>query len=1015
MCRNGNGAQLNIQERNLSDFAFDLQEDHVNAPDQQQEGQLQNDQLNIPQVSPLQQHMEGLKKDQVLLKQAHEEYSYDVIGQVSRYIHPRVSQENRWNKDEVRTITPTFDYMAKAYSMTGFKLADSMEKKYKMLKAAEGRKKLQDKYSQKIEDAAAHPVQEHRQATFSMKEAMKLSDEQLVNNYGVDYLGPGREYIDIRYSLMKNPFYSIMPVDELKKIPRRELLKKLDKEYSLNDKKRGTIIALYEDLIKLQILEKQEGAAARRNPQNAPASISQKERKDNVSHTIKIKKEIRGYSHLTDEEKTKRQVAVDSVMDSNVIAFWSDKDEADKAGVTDEQKEGVRAILAWMYRNCGVGKAGSQEAFVYKLTQAKPKQQLFMLYLIENGMTASPDAEFFDTALKNYIPDPKAKAFKKKPDWTAISQALDFVSNCEEFNEFLESEKEETEQRKNLQTYSRQEAGGEDMSLEKDAALIRMADAMLRKLVAMYNAAGLAPDMPSDLISDPVLKQHVANTVREFEEVSNRLQELHLNIQAVQDAGADPLQTDKSPDYKNKGMNPSTLKKADEKSKYVKAGVDVPKNIFSIMGDDASIITKNLPYAVATGGLSVLFGVAGALFKTIELIKLDTNGLSGVEAVSKRMNLSGGALKGGADFIKGIADITRQTEHFDPSKYKTFTDLIATGPGGLKFAAGTISVVAGGLQTISGSIDLRQASNSQKHLNKAKEHLNNKTEQDIRQSRNEQKDLKDLKERLRMYTEEETMLAGLTEEQIKKLPEAQRNQIENRKIKIQEQKRQIEEQKRQLEIQINQAKKKEIQRKEIRSLIKHRENMTENKKNSAMVNMTGGILTMAGGALTMTGLLAPLGGILSIAGSAISIGLGIIHARWARNKAVRDAVDDGLKLTTAVKKVMNYFNIRNLSLEQFEQLEDRVRQEALAELNYSGYKVCYLDMCKKSASLLYNKVMIKPAERGMQGYTNTEEYKMYYETLKSIGFEQIKRAERPFQTNNPTAEQIYNTLTKGVA
>jgi len=1009
MCRNGNGAQLNIQERNLEDFAFDLQEDHVNAPDQQQEGQLQNGQLNIPQVSPLQQHMEGLKKDQVLLKQAHEEYSYDVIGQVSRYIHPRVSQENRWNKDEVRTITPTFDYMAKAYSMTGFKLADSMEKKYKMLKAAEDRKKLQDKYSQKMAEAAAHPVQEER--TVSLKDAVKMSDEKLVKNYGVKYLGPGREYIELRYSLMKNPFYSIMPVDELKKTPRRELLKKLDKEYSLNDKKRGTIIALYEDLIKLQIPEKQEGAAARRNPQNAPDGISQKERKDNVSHTIKIKKEIRGYSHLTDEEKNERQVAVDSVMDSNVIAFWSDKDEADKAGVTDYQKEGVRAILAWMYRNCGVGKAGSQEPFVYKLTQAKPKQLLFMLYLIENGMTASPDAECFDTALRNYIPDPKAKAFKK-PNWTAISQALDFVENCEEFNEFLESEKEETEQRKNLQTYSRREAEGEDMSLEKDTALIRMADAMLRKLVAMYNAAGLAPDMPSELIADPVLKQHVANTVREFESVLNKLQELGTNIQIRQNAGADPLQTEKSSEYENKKLGTSKIKIADEGNKYAKTAADVPKNIFSIMGSDAKDITKNLQYAVSTGGLSILFGAAGAIFKIIELIKLDTNGLQGVEVVSKKLNLSGGALKGGADLIKGVADITKQTEKFDPSKYKTFTDLISTKPGGLQFAAGTISVVAGGLQTISGTIDLKQASDSQKHLNKAKEHLKTKTTLDVQQHRQAQKDLKDLKDKLEAYKNEEAMLTGL---QMNKLKDDQRKQIENRKIKIKEQKRQIEEQKRQLEIQLNQAKKKELQRKEMKSLIKHRENVTENKKNSAMVDMAGGILTMAGGALTMTGLLAPLGGILSIAGSAISIGLGIIHARWARNKAIRDAVDDGLKLTTAVKKVIKHFGIRNLSMDQFDQLEDRVRQEALAELNYSGYKVCYLDMCKKSASLLYNKVMIKPTERGMQEYTNTEEYKMYYETLKSIGFKQIKRAERPFQTNNPTAEQIYNTLAKGVA
>jgi hypothetical protein len=359
---------------------------------------------------------------------------------------------------------------------------------------------------------------------------------------------------------------------------------------------------------------------------------------------------------------------------------------------------------------------------------------------------------------------------------------------------------------------------------------------------------------------------------------------------------------------------------------------------------------------VAAGGLSAVFALYDILTKIPELARFfnNTGNLSGIEAASKGMNLTGGVLKSGADLVKGAGDIYQQAVNFDPGKYAYFTDKLSTAPGAMQFGAGMMAVIGGGLQTVSAKLDMKKAANSQQHLDQAKMHLRKKKAEDKR----------------------ENMLQDLTDDQ----------------------KRQ-----------------KMLQRKEMEALIKHREKVTENTKSSATVNMIGGIITMAGGVLTMTGLLAPLGGILSIAGSAINIFWGTISARTERNESIRDAVDDGLKLREAVHEVIKHFKIKNVNAELFLRLKDQVRQEALAELHYATYKTFYMDMCRKSASLLYNSVLVKPSVPGNAGYTKTNEYKMYYETLMSLGFKEIKRSTVSFVNNFPTAEMIYNKLSQGVA
>ena len=991
MCRNGNiikQKQQNLQQNIQQNLQQNIQQGQVQT-DLSFEGgmviydnemqQVLNPQVVNPQMAgqqtPLQKHITELKSDQRILLQAHEMYSpYNIHDEYEKYINPRVSFKGELPDIRINNIKESnLNNLTEAYGRTGFELTDSVEKRTKMLKQCRERKVIQQRFAQKLENAA--PVEEYRNLT--LKEAMKLSDKKLVDNYGTDYSGAGKEYIDIRYNLMKNPLYSLLPVDELKKKSRYELLNKLNKEYSRGDAEtsRKDVIALYTDLIKLQILEKKESKVERKNPKNPPVNITAKEIKDNRSTLVNVTSAVHRYNHLTSNEKTDRWNAASRVLESGAFKFWDDKTDADMDGVSPAQQEGARMVLAWMYRNCGVGKSGSKEPFVYSLTQAKPKQLLFILYLVENGLTTSPNAECFDDALKNYIPDPKSKAFKGKPDWTAIGQAAGFVDKCEEFNEYLNCQNEEYSIKQDLKKYKKLEAEGEHHPRERWEAKAKLAVVLTNKLVAMYNAAGLAVDMPAALIADETLKQHIWETATAINDVLSDLKD-DLNNPDYQDAaqeariermlsegyygeegeGGAPVQGKKSAKLDNKDTEVPGKTLVQETAKYVKAGADLPQTVIKSFGKTTENITKALPYAVATNGLGSVFALITLVFKSNDLYKLlksiakGTNTLSFAETASKTLDLSGTTIKGGADLVKSGVEIYKNANNLNGKEFANLADKLSSTPEAIQFGTGVISILAGGLQTTSAVIDLKEVSYSRKHLNKAQQHLDNKTREDDQQN-----------------------------------------------------------------LTVGQMKQKELQRKELQLLLKHRQEMTTNTRNSALVNMTGGILTMAGGALSVTGILAPLGGILGIAGSAISIGLGIVHARAARRKSIKDAVDEGLRLTDAIREVRRYFNIKKITTSEYEVLEDQVRQEALAELHYVDYKVCYVDMCRKSASLLYNKVLEKPSEPGNEGYTDTEEYKMYYETLASLGFKEIKRAEYPFQRNIPTAVQIYDKLAKGVS
>ena len=196
--------------------------------------------------------------------------------------------------------------------------------------------------------------------------------------------------------------------------------------------------------------------------------------------------------------------------------------------------------------------------------------------------------------------------------------------------------------------------------------------------------------------------------------------------------------------------------------------------------------------------------------------------------------------------------------------------------------------------------------------------------------------------------------------------------------------------------------KQQEERAQLKRLLDHQDRAISDQEFSGTLKMIGGGLTAVGGALTMTGILAPIGGILSLTGSIMNIGLGMLYARHRRSLTQRQAVDDGIHLEEAVTLVQNtYPGMQNISKKDREKLKNEVRMEALGELGYATYKEAYSEISKQNAALLYEKVFTLPE--------NTEEYRMYFETMKSMGFK-IKKAGNGQKMNIPTVGMIYSKL-----
>lgn len=897
----------------------------------QQNQQNQQQQQNDPVPQQVQEEGQQLAQHNIQIAQAQLE-------------NVRVLNVNQSRKQNFTLVQPSVDELTAAYTLTGFEYTSSPAERQKLVREATTRRALQGTFRDKIEQVQQHPV---RATSLTRAKAIGYSDKYLVSHYG-QFNGPATEYLALRYSLMKNKYYSILPVQELKKLSRLDIMNRLVKEMKKANPDQELVL-FYQNLVELQNMEAEETfKPVRKNPAHPAVEITAKERKNNASYCRKLQQQILGNRALSGEEKTRRILRMNNIMNDENQSFWQEKTAVEKKNITPEKREGVRSILAWMYRHCDTG-SKSKEPMVNVIANAKPDQILHILYLIENKMETVPTAESYFEATTNYIPN--LDVFSDRANWTKISQVAGFVLKNQLIGSFLELDEEEERLKGQLDANNPNPLN----DAQREDAKLQLIFTKAHKIMRMYSAAGLEPNMPIQLIPSAVLREKITAEVQELVGLYNNLSEQlrqRLQNEAVPDA--DHEGDEKAEKIKNKKkIGTKNAQKHVSDAKSISGHVMQGNTLLKVIGEDAEFITKNFAYSLTTSGISGVLAIVGLISSVMSAVNLSkaTATMTGFDISMKRVGLAGEFLSGFSNIGKTAGDVIKTIVGGTSEKLPwigrtsplTYAESLETVPGAIQFCAGGVMIVAGTLQLISNGMSTHQARQSLKKLDNAKNSLTTFNEE----------------------TE------AIQDEQTRE--------------------------------------KRQLQSQRLKNLMDHRKDLATKQRDSSIVGMVGAGLVMIGGALTMTGMLAPIGGILSIAGSVMNIAYGMIYAKKAKKASLKKAVDDGIKLDELVTAVKTAYNIQNLSKKEEEKLRDQVRQEALAELGYSDYKAMYLGLCKEQAEDIYHYVFEGNGE-------DPQLKESYKQILLSLKFKenQIYRAQHPYERNYPPLSLIYSRLTEGL-
>ncbi|MBQ9437442.1 MAG: hypothetical protein IJU50_03850, partial [Lachnospiraceae bacterium] len=609
-----------------------------------------------------------------------------------------------------------------------------------------------------------------------------------------------------------------------------------------------------------------------------------------------------------------------------------DEKQEEKGSITEEQKEGIRAILAWMYRNCNKTDV-SKEPFVYKLTQAPPEQLLLMFYLVENEKQSSMREVDFHAA-QMYTPD--VEAFKSKVvasklkfwkrmrgsdsviDWRILGEANRSAMSCEAVKEYapvaaqLEEAQEKLSSEEAVQTKEKLLSGGYEKLTDKEpdqqkvqelqnqqGRLLEAISQEGNMLLMYYQSAGYPPDMPVDMLPEEKLRKKALSLHRQL---NNHLAELLAITQRIPET----LRTSQAPAYKKLEAKPDdgeeeededeespVMDAIEQASDIIYTGMNVEAAI-SIAGKYVQSLTDAVAYSAPASGLYGIAGVLGvvAAFREAYVLGKGASILSAADHTAQALSVTSNVLsnlgyggQGVVDFLGNFITLGEEAEEatswLGSTTAQSVGEAFETVSGGATFVAGALVTVAGTVQTISGAINLGRAYSSQNDVKRAN----------------------------------------------KKLDEAG----------------QLSEDQQQL-----------------RSFLKHQEREVSRQKLASGVDMASGLLMAAGGVLMMTGILAPFGGILTLLGSAVDIGLGRVLGWHKRRENRKLAVDEYLDMDNLVKKVKKEHPSEKVRAMKEDKLRNLIRQEALAELGYATYKECFADLSKKNAQLLYRHVFVKP-------------------------------------------------------
>ncbi len=849
----------------------------------------------------------------------------------------------------VNLTLPTEEDLVHAYESTEFELTDSVAKRKTRLDESKRRFSLQETLINKEKDPLRRnnaPVPKR----ISMKDAIKMGDRELVEK--LDRITTGNGYLDTRYALLKNKYYALVPEREIRKLSRGQLLERLRKLYAVKpDERDKDLILYYQSVIALMDYEKSEKEKDENPDPGVPylQRPSLAELKKENGGCLKRNEKAIDSLCLSDEETKKRKDVMNSILvPANDKKVW----RADKKDqISGSQKEGIRQVLAWMYRNCSKY-SDSKEPFVYKLTQAEPEKLLLMFYLIENNKEASPSAADIANVTLDYVPDlktfksrvvaSKAKFWKRIGsdssdsviDWSKLGNVARFVLNSEIADDYCKLTRKKTEAAEKL---SKPENSGDDKQRE---ILLESISAQGNLLINLYRSAGLSPDMPLGLVEDKKLRQKIITALGDFQAASEKL------LDILKRTGPGEGEDLKAATHYNRDRDFEELPEEDEDSGEFVENVETAgnvlgtvaeyDNIVSLFGETLEDISDTTFYGAATGGLASVVSILGLVSSlgNAAILAKGASALSAADHTAQALSVAGDVIGSVADLTQGVADVVGNFVNLgsagdvagvvEDTVVRTASEAFSTVSGSIQFCTGCVTILAGGLQTGSAAIQYARAKSS---------------EHDVERS---EKKLKEL-ERKGELTEHQKILSDF---------------------------------------------------------LKHEKNVISDQKASAAINAVSGTLKMIGGALTVSGILGPLGAAIGLVSAALDIGLGIFYMRKRKNDTMLSAVDQALNVEDEMKRLKNSSD-RAKNMDE-KDLRKAARQNLLGQMGYATPKEMFSDVNKKTALVLFEHVFGKDADK-------QPDYQMYLDALKSLGTK-IKIPRNAGDKSFPTADVIYSKL-----
>ncbi len=810
---------------------------------------------------------------------------------------------------------PTEDTIADTYSQIGITLKDS--KKRELLAAGRRRFGQLETLAEKAEQLAQHPA---RRIRLQLSDAVKLSDSSLVNHFG-EYAGADR-YLYLRYSLLSNKYYYLLSPKELFKLSRQELIGKLSGLYSMDaDERNAELISLFENVVRIKDIEASVGKKTEPLQLHIADAITGEERQKNLSF-FKKNKDVIEKSHVSDREKFKRITLMRKIMkpDDPAQEFL----EKSTVMITPEQKEGIRQVLSWMYRNSCKSK-NSKISFVHKLATSKPEQILLACYLVEKKKTDSPSGDEFYEATHGYVPDlDKIKnnvISSRLKFWKRLeSDASDSVINWSILGAAVRyaTGSGGPDNPSDIENYARYtgEIAKTKALMEEDAPaseakrdhLVQLLQHKGNLILTYYRSARLSPDMPIDMLPNERMRKETGDLLQEISHDIEELASISKELPDIRYSGAG---RNKDAPSKSDDSSESFISVLEKVANPLDVGVagDLGVGTSTSYSHTISRIMERADYPFSSVGLRSISGIIGMIIAISNLIDLKSSPVltgkgrlaQGLQAAGNMGFGFGTTVQAGTDLLGRFIDLGSAPETninwYGKLEPNSLGDAFSSVSGGVQFSVGCVTALTGVMMNTDGAIQLRRERNANKSIKDSEKALAKKG---------------------RTLTDNE---------------------------------------------------------KKLRAFLSHEKRVAGSNKSSAIVQTFSGVLTILGGSITATGILTPLGGALGIIGIATNMGYGIYQSRSKKNQIIKSAVDESLNITDE-KALQLREEKDDLRAKSKDEVRSMIRQEELGKLGFATSKEYFAHCMKEYADLLFDQVM---------NHEDSPDWDMYYDALASLG------------------------------